>query len=338
MKPLFHKYDSYIECRLCPHLCKISPGKTGICGARQNTGDRIELLTYGVLSACASDPVEKKPLYHFFPGHNILSVGSYGCNMRCDFCQNWNISQKSSLNLKRNTDPDKLAEEAVSTHHNIGIAFTYNEPVIWFEFVRDTAIRVREKGLFTVMVSNGYVNKDPLNEMFDFIDAFNIDLKAFNESFYRKLTGAEPDPVKESLKAISRAGKHLEITTLIIPGRNDSVEEMKLQSEWIAGEIGEETPLHLSRYFPRFRRDDPSTTHDTLERLMEAASEKLKYVYLGNTHGDRGQNTHCSKCGTLVTKRSGYSTQVMNLSETGNCKKCGNAVYRYFTLPYHAGQ
>lgn len=338
MRPLFLKYDAYIECRLCPHLCKIAPGKRGICGARQNTGDRIELLTYGVISGCSPDPVEKKPLYHFYPGNSILSVGSFGCNMRCDFCQNWNISQKDSVSLKRNTSPDILAGEAVSAYHNIGIAFTYNEPVIWFEFVRDTALRVKENNLFTVMVSNGFVNRDPLKEMFGFIDAFNIDLKAFNETFYRKLTGADLEPVKESLKAISRAGKHLEITTLIIPGRNDSDEEMKMQSEWIAGELGDETPLHLSRYFPMYRRNDPATPQDTLERLHETALSKLRYVYLGNTHGESGQDTFCSKCGTVVTKRAGYSTRMMNLTGTGHCKKCGNLIYRYFTLPYRARQ
>ncbi len=333
MRPLFLKYDNYIECRLCPHLCKIAPGKRGICGVRQNTGDSIQLLTYGVISGCSPDPVEKKPLYHFFPGYNILSVGSYGCNMRCDFCQNWNISQKSAGSLKPDTDPGLLADEAASAQNNIGIAFTYNEPVIWFEFVRDTALRVKEKGLFTVMVSNGYVNRDPLNEMLKFIDAFNIDLKAFNEAFYSRLTGAGLEPVKESLKAISKAGRHLEITTLVIPRKNDSVDEMESQAEWIAGELGDETPLHLSRYFPMFKRDDPSTPQETLTRLYEAASKRLKYVYLGNTRGESGQYTLCSKCGTIVTKRSGYSIMLTNLSETGSCKKCGFPVYRYFTLP-----
>jgi len=333
MRPLFLKYDNYIECRLCPHLCKILPGKRGICGVRQNTGERIELLTYGVISGCSPDPVEKKPLYHFFPGYNILSVGSYGCNMRCDFCQNWSISQKIAGSLKPNTNPDMLANEAASAQNNIGIAFTYNEPVIWFEFVRDTALRVREKGLFTVIVSNGYINRDPLHEILEVIDAFNIDLKAFNEDFYSRLAGAGLEPVKESLKAISKSGRHLEITTLIIPGKNDSVDEMESQAEWIAGELGDETPLHLSRYFPMFKRDDPSTPQETLARLYEAASKRLKYVYLGNTGGKSGQDTLCSKCGTVVTKRSVYSIMLTNLSETGSCKKCGFPVYRYFTLP-----
>jgi pyruvate formate lyase activating enzyme len=333
LKPLFLKYDRYTECRLCPHFCKIASGKKGICGVRKNTGEKIELMTYGVISGHSLDPVEKKPLYHFFPGSNILSIGSYGCNMRCDFCQNWHISQKTADSFSRDSDPDKIALEAVSSYKNIGLAFTYNEPVIWFEFVRDTAIKIKEKGLYTVMVSNGFVNSDPLNEMLGFIDAFNIDLKAFNEAFYKKLTGAELEPVKDTLKQIARAGKHLEVTTLIITGRNDSELEMEMESKWISEELGEEIPLHLSRYFPMFRRDDPATPQSTLTRLYETASRNLKYVYLGNTYNDTGQETHCSKCGYVVTKRSGYNTRLMDLDSNGSCSKCGNKVYRHFIFP-----
>jgi pyruvate formate lyase activating enzyme len=295
-------------------------------------------LTYGVVSGHSLDPVEKKPLYHFFPGHNILSIGSYGCNMRCDFCQNWHISQKTDESFSPDTDPDKIVLEAVSSWKNTGLAFTYNEPVIWFEFMRDTAIRIKEKGLYTVMVSNGFVNRDPLNEILGFIDAFNIDLKAFNESFYKKLTGAELEPVKNSLEQIAKAGKHLEVTTLIIPGRNDSEQEMEIESKWISEELGEETPFHLSRYFPMYKRDDPPTPQTTLTRLFETASKHLKYVYLGNTSGDNGQDTVCSKCGKVVTKRSGYNTRLMNLDREGKCLTCGNPLYRYFTLPSRAGR
>lgn len=293
-------------------------------------------MTYGVISGHSIDPIEKKPLYHFFPGHNILSIGSYGCNMRCDFCQNWHISQNSDENLRPDTDPDKIAASCNSSNKNIGLAFTYNEPVIWFEFMRDTAIKIKEKGFYTVMVSNGYVNEDPLNEIIRFIDAFNIDLKAFNESFYKKLTGAELEPVKRSLKQVAKAGRHIEITTLIIPGRNDSEEEMEAEAEWISGEIGDETPLHLSRYFPMYKRNDPATPQATLSGLYDAASRYLKHVYMGNIAGNSGQDTHCTKCGTRVTSRSGYDTRIMNLDGDGKCSECGNPVYRYFSFSYHA--
>ena len=293
-------------------------------------------MTYGVISGHSLDPVEKKPLYHFFPGHNILSIGSYGCNMKCDFCQNWHISQKNDESFSDKTDPETIAREAVNSLNNAGLAFTYNEPVIWFEFMRDTALKIKEKGLYTVMVSNGFVNREPLNEIIGFIDAFNIDLKAFNESFYKKLTGAELEPVKDSLRQIAKAGKHLEITSLIIPGRNDSIDEMEAESKWISDELGNETPFHLSRYFPMYKRNDPPTPQETLARLFETASVNLKYVYMGNTPGDTGQNTHCSRCGKVVTKRTGYNTDLMNLDRAGRCTGCGNQVYRHFILPSRA--
>jgi len=331
MGPLYLKYDSYIECRLCPHRCKIPEGKTGICGVRKNTGKKIELLTYGVISGHALDPVEKKPLYHFFPGHNILSIGSYGCNMKCDFCQNWQISQSHQSEFKANTSIEKLLQEAGLAEKNIGIAFTYNEPVIWFEFMRDTAIKFKEKGFFTVMVSNGFVSREPLNEITKFIDAFNIDLKAFNGAFYKKLTGADLEDVMETLRLIAEKGKHLEITTLIIPGKNDNTDEMENQAKWIADELGEDVPLHISRYFPMYKRQDPVTPQSTLDTLLEAASAYLKNVYLGNTGSPSGQDTFCKKCGITVTKRYGYSTRLLNLDSQGNCIKCGSRVYRYFT-------
>lgn len=332
MIPLFKKSANKLECLLCPHFCKIAGGKSGICGVRKNTGEKIELQTYGVISGYSTDPIEKKPLYHFFPGQNILSAGSYGCNMRCDFCQNFSISQIIPEREIPKITPGKIIKDALSIERNIGIAFTYNEPVIWFEFVRDVARIAKDKGLFTVMVSNGYVNTSPLSEFIQFIDAFNIDLKAFNKTFYKKLTGADIEPVKNSLKQISKSGRHLEITTLIIPGQNDNIKEMEEQSEWIAGELGKDVPMHLSRYFPMYRRNDPATSEETLTRLFDAASKNLDYVYMGNTLSDTGQNTLCPKCGTKVTSRSGYKTHCLNLDTEGKCTGCGNLIYRYFTL------
>jgi pyruvate formate lyase activating enzyme len=332
MLPLYKKDGNKLECTLCPHLCKLPRGKAGICGVRKNTGEEIELLTYGVISGYALDPIEKKPLYHFYPGRNILSIGAYGCNMKCDFCQNFNISQRIPESLIAETTPEKIVNAAIAAENNIGIAFTYNEPIIWFEFMRDTSLLAKSKGLSTVMVSNGYVNSEPLSEIIQFIDGFNIDLKAFNNDFYRKLTGSDIEPVKNSLKLIAREGKHLEVTTLIIPGHNDMESEMQLQSEWIAGELGKNVPLHLSKYFPMHKRDDPATSQKILNRLFEIASKNLDYVYMGNTISDSGQNTCCTKCGKLVTIRSGYHTKLLNLDGKGKCTTCGNQVYRNFTF------
>ena len=333
MRPLFLKYDKYLECRLCPHLCKIREGKTGICGVRKNSGERIDLLTYGVISGYSLDPIEKKPLYHFFPGHKILSVGSYGCNMRCDFCQNWHISQKTMDKFMANTSTDMILEDAVTSYGNIGLAFTYNEPVIWFEYMRDVAVAIKEKGMATAMISNGFVNSYPLSEIITFIDAFNIDLKAFNPDFYKKFTGADIEPVKETLKTIAVSGKHLEITTLIIPGRNDDQAEMEEEAKWIAGELGDETPLHLSRYYPTYKSKNPPTTQSTLQILSDTARKHLKNVYLGNTSSSTGQQTFCTGCGSVITHRSGYSTRLINIDNEGKCTKCGTLAYRYFTFP-----
>lgn len=331
MEPLQRSIGDKPECLLCPHYCKLAEGKTGICGVRKNTGKSIELITYGVFSGMALDPIEKKPLYHFFPGKSILSAGSYGCNMRCDFCQNYGISQTAPHSLKQRMSPGELVNEAIKARDNIGLAFTYNEPVIWFEYVRDTALLAKKAGLQTALVSNGYVNSGPLNEMTGFIDAFNIDLKAFNNDFYKKLTGSDLEPVKQALKQIALSGKHLEITTLIIPGMNDSVKEMKLQAEWIEEELGKDVPLHLSRYFPMYKRENPPTSEDTLLHLYDIASEKLDYVYIGNTHSDSFQDTKCPACNAVVTTRQGYLTSLMNLDKEGRCADCRTLIYKYFT-------
>jgi pyruvate formate lyase activating enzyme len=330
MIALTRKSGDKLECLLCPHYCNLEPGRTGICGVRKNTGKSIELMTYGVISGYSLDPVEKKPLYHYFPGSNILSIGSYGCNMRCDFCQNYHISQNIPENKLTQTQTDKIITESLEADNNIGLAFTYNEPIIWFEYMRDVAEKIKNEGLHTVMVSNGFVNPGPLEEITGFIDAFNIDLKAFNNRFYRKLTGSELEPVKKTLSQIARSGKHLEITTLIIPGENDDEKEMELQTKWIADELGKEVPFHLSRYFPTYKRDNPPTPEISLKNLFEIASEKLDYVYLGNSHAGLGQNTICPDCGTTVTIRSGYETRTVNLDDQGKCTVCGNLIYRNF--------
>ena len=327
-----------VQCLLCPHYCKIAPGRSGICGARKSNGDEIVLDTYGIISGYSLDPVEKKPLYHFFPGYNILSAGSFGCNMHCDFCQNYNISQSFPKSSQIKKSPGEMVSDALAAERNLGLAFTYNEPSIWFEFMRDAAVAAKKAGMYTVMVSNGYVNPGPMEDITEFIDGFNIDLKAFKNSFYRKLTGADIEPVKEGLKIIAHSGKHLEITTLVIPGENDDEAEMAAETEWIAGELGKDVPFHLSRYYPNYKRADPATSEADIEKLAGIASDNLDYVYVGNMYSRSFQDTVCPGCGLTVTKRSGYRARLINLDENGNCSGCGNKIYRYWSPTPVAGR
>lgn len=317
------KEDS-VRCLLCPHRCLIRPGEQGICGARGNRDGELHLYTAGIISGYALDPIEKKPLYHYCPGSSILSVGSYGCNLRCDFCQNYHISQNISLAGSQRLDPADLVSQATATRGNIGIAYTYNEPVIWFEYVMESARLASLQGLRNVLVTNGYVNPEPLKELIRFIDAFNIDLKAFNNDFYRRFTGATLQPVLDSIRDVADSGRHLEITTLILPGLNDTADEMRREARWIAENAGRSVPLHLSRYFPMYRRSTPATPTETILGLREIAAEYLDYVYTGNMGGDNGgSDTVCPSCHTTVIIRSGYNTRTNGLADDGKCLKCG---------------
>ncbi len=314
-----------LKCNLCPHHCVIGEGKQGICRVRKNTGGELFLETYGVVSSVGFDPIEKKPLYHFHPGSVIFSVGSFGCNLRCKFCQNWEISQEvpNGFNLRRQNSPESLVASALENKSNIGIAFTYNEPTVWFEYMADIAEISRKKGLKNVMVTNGFINREPLAELTDLIDAFNVDLKAFTDDFYKQQTFSKLEPVKETLRNIRKSGRHLEITNLVITGLNDNVKDFAEMVKWISGELGRNTVLHLSRYFPTYKTSAAPTPAATLEEFHALASQSLDYVYLGNITSTTGQDTKCPKCGAKVINRSRYDTWVSGLDKEGNCKKCG---------------
>ena len=272
-----------LECGICPHHCSLEEGQRGLCRARMNISGTVTCENYGKLSAMALDPIEKKPLYQFHPGSKILSVGSYGCNLRCVFCQNNEISMASPEKI--HTDqvmPEKLVDYALKTRNrgNIGIAYTYNEPLVSYEFVRDCAALAREDGLKNVVVTNGYICSEPLVQLLPYLDAMNIDLKAFTEEFYHKMRG-DLETVKNSI-ALAAKECHVEVTTLIIPGENDSEDEMEKLSSWLAS-INPEIPYHISRFFPRFEMQDRGPTPlDTIYRLADVARKHLKYVYEGN--------------------------------------------------------
>ncbi len=325
-----YKDEGSLRCLLCPHMCIISPGGKGICGVRINEGGTISLSTYGIISGYAVDPVEKKPLYHYYPGKDILSVGSFGCNFKCDFCQNYQISQYVERKGTYTLSPQELVNRALMVEGNIGIAYTYNEPLIWYEYLLDCARLAHEKGLKNVLVTNGYINSRPLDILLEVIDAFNIDLKAFDNDFYRRYTGGTLKPVLSTIEKVASAGKHLEITTLIMPGLNDSVNSMSTEAEWIATVAGSKVPLHISRYFPMYMRSDPATPAETIIRLHEIASRYLDFVYTGNmSHEQCGCDTVCPECRTTVIKRAGYRTILSALDGDGRCINCNEKIISY---------
>jgi pyruvate formate lyase activating enzyme len=321
-------HENKVRCELCPHRCVISPGHRGICGVRENRDGRMATLNYRLLSSVTVDPIEKKPLYHFFPGSRILSIGSFGCNLQCKFCQNHEISQVPAGSTLRGNkmEPAAIVTQAAKTPQNIGVAYTYNEPVISYETVLETARLVQRKGLKNVMVTNGYINPNPLDELLPFIDAFNVDLKANDEHFYHRYTASRLAPVKETLVSVRRAGKHLEITNLVIPGLNDDEAHFLDMVQWIAMELGKETPLHLSRYFPRHHFTIPPTPEKTLLRLFEIARYHLDYVYVGNLYTPFGQDTRCPSCHAVLIARAGYNVEVRGLRSEGTCKGCNAKV------------
>ena len=269
-----------VTCRLCPHTCKIGDGKIGICGVRKNNNGVLYAEAYGQISSVADDPVTKKPLYHFHPDKRILSIGSYGCNFRCPFCQNHAISMgKPRCNY---IPPDEIASLALRhvPTGNIGVAYTYNEPFINYEYILDCAKLIKKNGMKNVLVTNGFISPEPLAEILPYIDAMNIDLKSFSDMFYKKI-GGRLDSVKETIKS-SIKSCHVEVTTLIIPGENDGEDEMAALAEWL-GSLDNNCPLHLSRFFPRYKMTDRDMTpRETLDKLAAIARKYLKFVFLGN--------------------------------------------------------
>lgn len=267
-------------CELCPRFCVLKRGQRGFCGVRENHNGIGVSLGYGNLSAIHIDPMEKKPLYHFMPGTQVLSVGSFGCNLTCLQCQNHQISQSDGLKNQSILSPSELVSKLEP--NMAGMAYTYNEPIIWYEFMMDCAQLVREKGFVNVMVSNGYINLDPLKETLSLIDAYSIDLKGFSEDFYNKVTGGHLEPVLESLKTIAKSDSHLEVDFLVIPGMNDDLKEFKAMLNWYVFNLGNHVPLHLNRYFPQYKMNTPTTSLDTLKSLFEMARGVLEHVHVGN--------------------------------------------------------
>ena len=322
----WHKLeDGRIQCDVCPRACKLHNGQRGLCFVRACEDDQIVLTTYGRSSGFCVDPIEKKPLNHFYPGTSVLSFGTAGCNLACKFCQNWDISKSREMDtLADAADPETLANTAKKLGCK-SIAFTYNDPVIFHEYAIDVAAACRAHDIKTVAVSAGYVCPEPRAEFYKYIDAVNIDLKAFTERFYHQITGSHLAPILDTLSYIKHeTDVWLEITTLLIPGENDSDEEINQMSEWIIKNLGPDVPLHFSAFHPDWKmRDKPHTSLQSLQKARSIAiMNGLHYVYTGNVHDREGDTTYCYECGEELIVRDWYEIKEWHLGPNGECPKC----------------
>lgn len=316
--------EKKVRCNLCPHFCQIANGKRGICRVRENREGILYSLVYGKVISSAIDPIEKKPLYHFYPGSDAFSLATAGCNFRCLNCQNSSISQlprgwKEIPGQK--LSPESIVLEAKRYNCSI-IAYTYTEPTIFFEYAYNTSKLAQKEGIKNVFVTNGYISEEALRKISPYLDAANVDLKSFAENFYKKICGAHLKPVLNTLKLMKKLGIWLEVTTLIIPTLNDSEKELEKIAEFIVG-LGEEIPWHLSRFYPAYKLDKlPPTPLEIIYRGREIGLKAgLRYVYTGNIPGDKGENSYCYHCGKLLIQRYGYQIEKFNLEE-GRCKYC----------------
>ena len=318
--------DGRVQCDLCPRACKMREGQRGLCFVRMNHQGKVVLTSYGRSSGFCIDPIEKKPLNHFLPGTPVLSFGTAGCNLACKYCQNWDMSKSRELDILMDAaSPQKLA----ATAKELGcrsIAYTYNDPVIFMEYAIDTARACRERGIKSVAVTAGYISPEPRKEFFQYMDAANVDLKSFSERFYRKIVGGHLQPVLETLQFIHHeTDTWLELTTLLVPGENDSDEELQQMTRWVVENLGPDVPMHFSAFHPAWKMMDIADTPPaTLTRAREIAMKNgVRYAYTGNTRDEAGGSTYCHHCGTRLIGRDWYVITEWNLSASGACPSCG---------------
>ena len=325
--------DGRLQCDLCPRFCKLRNGQRGLCFVRARANDEILLTTYGRSSGFCVDPIEKKPLNHFLPGTPTLSFGTAGCNLACKFCQNWDISKsRESDRLQASASPIAIADAAIKSGSR-SVAYTYNDPVIFLEYAVDVARACRERDVKNVAVTAGYVTEQAREEFFRHMDAANIDLKAFTDRFYWKVCGGHLAPVLETLCYLKQAtAVWFELTTLLIPGENDSEDEIHAMTQWIMENLGPDVPLHFTAFHPDWKMmDTPGTPTSTLTRSRDIALRTgLRYVYTGNVHDPQGSSTYCYNCGETLIGRDGYELSAWNLQSNGQCNNCGTRIAGVF--------
>lgn len=316
-----------IQCELCPHRCRVSKGKRGLCRVRENRDGKYYSLVYGNPCAVHLDPIEKKPFFHVLPSTTSFSLATAGCNFQCKFCQNWEISQALPEDIYNNDFPPEMVVKKAKEMGAHSVAYTYVEPTIFYEFMIDTGYLVKKAGLLNVCHSNGFINPVPLRNLCKVLDAANIDLKGFTDTFYREMCSGELNPVLETLKTLKKEKVHLEITNLMIPTKNDDMSIIREMCLWVKKELGSDTPIHFSRFYPLYKlKSLPPTPVSTLDKARAMAlSTGLEYVYVGNVPGHEGENTFCPNCKKMVIRRIGYMIGEMHL-KGGKCRYCGKPI------------
>lgn len=323
--------DGYVQCKVCPHRCRIASGRRGVCGVRENREGKLFTLVYALaVSANPYDPIEKKPFFHYRPGTRTFSIATLGCNFRCDFCQNWEISQapREGFGIQgQYLPPERIVRLAVQNGCKT-VAYTYTEPLIFLEYALDTGKLAHEAGLENLFVTNGFMTPETIDALTGLLDAANVDLKGWDEDYYRKIIKGRRDPVLQSLKMMKERGIWVEVTTLLVPGYSDKEDDLRQIARFIRDELGPETPWHVSRFYPQYRMlHIPPTPPSTLRRGREIGLEEgLYYVYTGNLPGDEGENTFCYRCGKLLVERYGFSILRYEI-RAGKCPECGAEIH-----------
>ena len=321
------------QCELCPNRCLLKEGQRGLCKARENIGGKLYSLVYGKPVTTAVDPIEKKPFFHFLPGAKAYSLATAGCNLACKYCQNWDISQRFPEDVASTPmTPQQVVDEALKSNSQV-IAFTYNEPVVWYEYMLDIAKLAKEKGLRTVAISNGYINEEPLKELLPYLDAYKVDLKAFDEEVYRQMSGGKLEPVLQTIKRVYNSATWLEIVYLVVPTYTDNLAEIKKTCLWLKENVGEDVPLHFSRFWPKYKLLDlPPTPEEIVKEARDTClNVGLKYVYTGNIEYEIGETTFCPENGKAVIKRKGFFVEenlVDSLGRASNCPSSISGVWR----------
>ena len=320
--------DNKVRCQLCPNRCLLSPGQRGLCKARENQDGKLITLVYGQPVAINLDPIEKKPFYHVLPGAKAYSLATAGCNLSCKFCQNWDISQRPPEELQsQSMAPQEVINEALKQKAEV-IAFTYNEPTVWYEYMLDIAKEAKQKGLKTVMVSSGYINKEPLKKLIPFLDAVKVDLKGFNEKYYQEIVGGHLQPVLDALKTLSESNIHYEILNLLVPGKNDDPQEIQKMCSWIKQNLGDSVPMHFTRFYPMYKMQNlPPTPEGTVKNAREICLKQgLKYVYTGNIIDEEGSTTYCPETKEPLIIRKGFFVTQNLVDQNGQSKTCPSKI------------